>query len=182
MKTIQKISGGMALGFSLVLFLTSCKDDLSDGSARVRLTDAPALYSEVNVEILSVSVHYEDEHLGNKGWVTLESNAGVYNLLKLQNDVTVVLSDDQSLPLGKVTQIRLMLGDDNSVISSGVSYELKVPSGYESGVKIGLNTDLKFNKTIDIILDFDADKSVIMEGNGSFTLKPVIKVESIVEL
>lgn len=168
----------------LMIVATGCKKDNSvggSGAMSIKMTDAPAVYTAVNVDIQSVQIHYADETKGKMGWVMLATKAGIYDLLELQNDVTVTLAEEKSLPLGAVTQLRLLLGDKNTLITGDFVFELKVPSSVKTGIKIDLNTAITFQKTIDVTLDLVADSSIILEGNGSYVLKPVIKVKSIVQ-
>jgi hypothetical protein len=56
-------------------------------------------------------------------------------------------------------------------------HELKVPSGFQSGVKIVKGFTINANGTTEIILDFDAMSSVVEAGNSDkWLLKPTIKV------
>lgn len=173
MKTIVKLSGLISLILVLMLSPVSCK---KEGATKmtVRMTDAPGLYSEVNVEITGLQAHYD-----SKGWVNLDVNEGIYNLIELQNDVAVVLVDHAAIPTGKVTQMRLMIGDNNTVVDATGSHPLTVHSGSESGLKINVGRTIIPFRDIDILLDFDANASVVAEGNGSYALKPVIKVKSV---
>lgn len=183
------------------VILTSCKDDddtagmvvrLSDQNDQnaqkdqqvqmtVKMTDAPAAFMQVNVEILQVSVHYGDTTESGT-WVDLPTNAGIYDLLTLQDSLTVVLADANGLPTGEVSQIRLLLGDENTVLVDSVAFPLITPSGQQTGIKINLDYTLQAGFTYEVLLDFDAEQSVVIQGNGSFLLKPVIRVESILEL
>jgi hypothetical protein len=55
--------------------------------------------------------------------------------------------------------------------------ELKVPSGLQTGIKIVGGFTVTAGQTTDIILDFDALKSIVKAGaSGQWLLKPVIKV------
>ena len=79
------------------LFIVGCtKDEMNTGKMMIKMTDAPANFTEVNVEVQEIQVHYTNNNNTN-GWVTLNTNAGVYNLLDLQNDVSVVIVDPQNL-------------------------------------------------------------------------------------
>src|SRR5215212_11158430 len=97
------------------VLLFGCKKDDNNngggyGSMRVKMTDAPGDYKEVNVDIKLVEIN----HNGN--WIALSTNAGVYDLLKLRDSVTVPISDSVVINRGKVTQIRLILGNNNTVV------------------------------------------------------------------
>jgi len=89
------------------------------------------------------------------------------------------------LPPGKYTQMRLVLGANdsatplaNSVVPTGGSeVPLTTPSGQQTGVKMNIDIDIAANKMADFVLDFDACKSVVHAGaSGSYLLKPVVSV------
>jgi len=173
MKTIvyfvALVSVGM-LGIS-----TGCKKK-SEGNSQmtVKMVDAPGDFQQVNVEVLQVQVHHSGQ-----GWVNLPTNAGVYDLLTLQNDVSTTLVNAGSLPSGHLEQFRLILGDENNVMIDSVYYPLATPSAQQSGLKINLNADFAPNTLYELVLDFDAANSIVIQGNGAYSLKPVIKVLSI---
>lgn len=162
------------------LFIVGCtKDEMNNGKMMVKMTDAPADFTEVNVEVQEIQVHYANNNNNTNGWVTLNTNAGIYNLLDLQNDVSVVIVDPQDLSVGKITQMRLILGQQNTVATTDSIYPLKLSSQDETGLKIVTPFNIVANKTISILVDFDAEQSVVVEGDGSFRLKPVIKIKSV---
>ncbi|MBJ6117640.1 DUF4382 domain-containing protein [Pontibacter sp. BT310] len=174
---IPFLLSGLIFGFS------SCDSDTdSEGSGtsqlQVRMTDAPGDYEEVNIEIESVQVHRENTD-SEEGWVTLdEIHPGIYNLLDFANGRDTLLASAE-LPAGTISQIRLILGDENTVkLKSGEVIDLKTPSGQTSGVKLSVNAKLESDVTYVMLLDFDAAKSVVAKGNGGYNLKPVIRVIS----
>jgi hypothetical protein len=166
----------------LIVAIVSCsKKSDSNSSAymvNVRLTDNPFNAEEVNVDIRSVQLKYDDDD--NNGdddheWYTIDTHNKIYNLLDLQNDVNILLASGP-YPHDRVHEIRLLLGDRNSIKIGGILYPLTVPSGSSSGFKI------KINKTLvpgpnDILIDFDAGLSIHETGNGKFMLRPVLKIK-----
>jgi len=149
---------------------SSCKKNDST-TLQVSLTDAPADFDEVNVDIKEVQVNFKDD---STGWTSLNTNAKVYDLLTLQNNVQVVLATG-TVPTGTVRKIRFILGDNNTIVDSTGSHPLIVPSGSESGLKIDLNK--KLSSTFEnLVIDFDAALSVTSE-NGGYKLRPVLKIK-----
>jgi hypothetical protein len=128
---------------------------------------------EVNVDIELVRVKFREDSIG--GWMDLQTNAGVYNLLGLQNGVDTLLATGV-IPSDEVKEIRLVLGDDNSIKINGIVYPLTIPSGSESGLKIKINKRL--NGSLDsLLIDFDAALSILQTGAGDYKLKPVLKIK-----
>jgi hypothetical protein len=52
---------------------------------------------------------------------------------------------------------------------------MATPSAQQSGLKLNVQVNLTAGITYDLWLDFDACKSVVEQGNGSYILKPVIR-------
>ena len=161
--------------------LTSCdkNDDQASGTSRlsVRMTDAPGDYEEVNVDIQSVQIHRDASDNGS-GWVTLSNiNPGIYNLLDFANGADTLLASSD-LPAGHISQIRLILGPNNTLKlkDSGQIVDLKTPSAMQSGLKVQIHQELQADVSYVILLDFDASRSVVKAGNsGNYNLKPVIR-------
>lgn len=171
MKNTIKIFASLLV---IALVALSCNKEKGQGSMTLRMKDAPIDFDSVIVEIVQVDVHTEQS-----GWVTLNSNAGLYNLLELQNDVTAVLVNQNELPAGELSQLRLILGSNNYATADSINYPLLLNSQSNTGIKINLNANVPNNQLVEVLIDFDAEQSIVEQGNGSFRLKPVIKVESI---
>jgi hypothetical protein len=125
----------------------------------------------------SVQIHTDAGANDNsEGWTTLDNiKPGIYNLLDFSNGKDTLLAAS-TLPSGHISQIRLVLGENNSlVLKDGTTKLLKTPSGQTSGLKVQINADLEEDVTYVVLLDFDAAKSIVAKGNGGYNLKPVIR-------
>jgi len=137
----------------------------------IMLTDAPAVYDAVFVDVQQVQLHSETE-----GWIEVPvANPGVYNLLELSNGMDTLLGTCE-FPAGTLSQVRLILGDNNYVVVDSVSYPLTVPSGSTSGLKLNVHEVIEGGYTYTFWLDFDAAQSIHVTGNGKYMLKPVIRM------
>jgi hypothetical protein len=158
------------------------------GTLRVALTDAPACgFDEVNVTVERVRAHQSASAGENDaGWTDIVvSPARKINLLSLQNGVLVDLGQT-TLLAGNYTQMRLVLVSNKSVAKSntvkptgGSETELDTPSAAQSGLKLINGFTIEPNKTNFIVLDFDACKSIVKRGNGTYGLKPVIQMMAV---
>ncbi|MCR9172624.1 MAG: DUF4382 domain-containing protein [bacterium] len=178
MKRIGIIKITVLAVLSLVFAISCNKTNEKTGYLRVKMTDAPGDFDSVFVDIQQVQVHISN-NVGNSGWVDLNTNAGVYNLLELQNDITTVLADTNVLPVGDLQQMRLILGSNNSVVIDSLTYPLELTSQTNTGLKLNINTTISPNDLVEVLIDFDAAASIVETGQGKYILKPVIKVESI---
>lgn len=182
MKKVGKYLAGILAITLIVLAFEGCNKDGGTSRMYVKMKDVPGPYQQVNVDIKRVDIHYADSDKGSGGWVSLPTNAGVYDLLTLQNNVTVVLTNPDDIPAGKVEQMRLILGSNNSLMIDSLMFPLTAPSSENTGLKFNLNFDFIEDKSYEVKIDFDASMSIVLNGHGGYSLKPVIKVESITKL
>jgi hypothetical protein len=151
----------------------ACSTDEAKSRLEVRLTDSPGDYEEVNIDIQGVEIHRAEGNQSS-GWVSLDVQEGVYNILALTNGLDTLLGSAE-LPSGRVSQIRLILGSNNSVKVDGNVYPLTTPSSQQSGLKLNVQTQMSPGISYVITLDFDAARSVALNGMGAYRLKPVIR-------
>ncbi len=148
------------------------------------MTDAPSCgFDHVYVTVTKVRVNASSSAGDTDGgWtdITLPSPQKI-DLLSLTNGV---LTDLGRAPLaaGQYQQIRLVLAQNqgntvaNSVVVSGTTAEqsLATPSATQSGYKIIQPFTVQANTLVDLVLDFNACKSIVARGNGTYSLKPVV--------
>ena len=164
----------MGIGF----LLTGCsKNNSSSNPAhlQVKLTDAPGDYKAVNVDVTEVQINTTTD--STSGWVTVPHlHVGVYNLMDLTGGADTLLGSID-LPAGQISQIRLVLGTNNTVtLKDGTTVNLNTPSAQQSGLKLNVDQTLTGGITYKLLLDFDAGRSVVSAGNSNkYNLKPVIK-------
>jgi hypothetical protein len=162
----------LVLMISAALF--SCKKDdtnFGEGKSRLtfKLTDAPGDFDKVNIDLKGVEVIVDDTT------ISLDVNKGVYNLLDFVNGKDTIIVDQQ-IPSGTISQIRLILGDDNTIVIGDNEYNLKTPSAQQSGLKLNVHYEFHEGIAYEYTIDFDAARSVVKTGNGQYILKPVLKV------
>jgi len=163
------------------------------GTLYLSLADATTdEYQAVYVTIKEVWVHMGGNEKNDRNWEVVASPDETYELLDLVNGVREELGISELLT-GHYTQMRLIIGDapDNGINifseshlhanyiidGAGIYHELKVPSGLQTGIKIVNGFDINANETTELILDFDAMRSVVKAGSGDkWLLKPCIKV------
>jgi len=161
----------LTLTFVLSMVFVACKKDARMSTLQVKLTDAPADWDEVNIDLKQVNVNFNND---TAGWVSLDTKDTIYNLLGLQNGLDTLIAQG-TFPTNTVHEIRLVLGDNNTIKVNGQTYPLTIPSGATSGLKIKVSK--KLNATLEtVVLDFDAGASVTEEQDG-YKLRPVITVK-----
>jgi len=164
------------LFFALALVACNDNNDKS-GSANtrveIRLTDAPAAYDAVNINVQSVSLNVDSK------WIDIDLlHPDIYNLLDFQNGIDTLLAQ-KDIPSGLISQIRLNLGEaGNSIVKNGISYPLEIPSSAQSGLKLNLHYQLMPDIVYRLWIDFDASRSIVKTGSDKYILKPVIRTYS----
>jgi hypothetical protein len=189
------------MGFLLTVFLAGCGSSGDGGTPQagvlgVSMTDAPACgYDEVNVTVSKVRVHQSDSADDKAaGWtdITLDP-ARKINLLDLNDPTQPTFAletlGESPLAAGHYTQLRLVLVPNsggsplaNSIVLSTTPGEiaLDTPSAVQSGIKLIHQFTVGSGQRVDLLLDFDACKSIVQTGSGKYKLMPVIKVIPVV--
>jgi uncharacterized protein DUF4382 len=183
----------------LALLVAGCGSGGGDGGGGtgtlgVSLTDNPACgFDQVNVTVSKVRVHQSATASDtDAGWTDITLNTPrKINLLDLndptQPNFALESLGDTPLAAGHYTQLRLVLVPNsnnpnaplaNSVVLSGTSTEipLATPSGIQTGIKLIHQFDVAAGQRVDLVLDFDACKSIVARNDGTYSLQPVIQV------
>ncbi len=158
--------------FALTLGIAACKKDTDQTTLKIRLTDGPGDYQQVNVDIREIRVKTSND---TAQWILLQTNAGIYNLLDFQNGIDTLIAVGP-VPTDTLKEVRFILGPDNSVMVDSVLYPLTTPSAQESGLKVKIDKHLGLDINT-FVLDFDAEASVKLQGNGEYKLHPVIRLK-----
>lgn len=157
------------------------------GTLGVSLTDAPSCgFDKVFVTVTKVRVHKSaSAGAEDDGWteIAVDPAKSKIDLLSLANGVLQPLGQ-VPLAAGHYSQLRLVLNKNsgnglaNSVIPTGQANEMPLitPSAVGSGLKLVNEFDIEAGQRADLVLDFDACKSIVTRGNGEYALKPVVKV------
>ena len=185
MKALKNFKLILLLPLSILFF--NCNNDSNSSSQSnldtmstisIRLADMPGDFDHVYIDVVDIMIKYNDDSDGDDGWQSIDPiNTGVYDLLELTGGINVLLVDGYEMPPGTLNQIRLILGDDNTVVIDDETFPLRTPSAQQSGLKLKVNHELEAGFTYNFLLDFDVDRSIVIAGNsGNINLKPVIRV------
>jgi hypothetical protein len=151
----------------------------SVGNLTILMKDKPVLDADqIWVTINSIKVHYAD----TDEFIEVSDVEQKFDLLELKNNPTPLV--EATLAAGHYNQIRMdviegsiiFLEDDGEEGPAEVPYDLKVPS---NKIKIPIQFYIEEGASVQIILDFDAEKSIKVTKQGkkdSYILRPVIKV------
>lgn len=113
----------------------------------------------------------------SQGWEVVSNETQTFDLLTLQNGTFTSLAN-ASVPAGHYTQIRLRVAAGSNVVVGGVAHPLVIPSGMQTGVKLVSGFEVPAGGVAQLTLDFDGARSIVVAGDGTYHLKPTIKVAS----
>lgn len=164
------------LAFTVAVAVVGCSNNSTDpsqnGTLKIRLTDAPGVYDAVNLTFSEISAHLDSQ------WVTVRSEPITVNLLEWANGKSLEIGS-ADVPAGRYTQIRIKI-DSAEIVVDGISNQLEVPSGAQTGLKLGPAFTIAAGSTYELVIDFDAQRSIVTTGPPSnprgYKLKPRLRV------
>lgn len=188
MKHLKLIITGIIL--STIAFVGCNQDEVTlenKGRLNVHITDAPFpidLVSSTVVTIDAVEIKKKAEAEmddDESSFILLTDELMEIDLLELTNGVTELIATTD-LEAGIYDEIRLHVVDATVILKNGSEYNLKIPSGSSSGLKVKIRPSITINEgeTSDVLLDFDLSKSFVVKGNlngniNGFIFKPVVR-------
>lgn len=197
MKTIRSILINSIAATFAALMLTACGSDSggggggSTGTASLSLTDAPIDEAlDVTVRIDGVEfqpnggdrvMFYLADTTGTCEVVDVQDslNPCEVNLLDYQGIDRITLLDKVTLPAGKYSWLRLILNDEPGSITllDGSLFDLRIPSGAETGLKLHSGFIVAQGNHTDYTIDFDLRKSVHNpHGQEEYILRPTLRI------
>lgn len=161
----------VSLFILLALFVFSSCANKTTGNIRIYLKDLPIAADSIPVTISAV-----DAHKTGGAWLQVSTEMKTVDLILLRDRQDLIA--DVDIEDGSYTELRLITVSGKIVVG-GKTYDLVVPS---TEIKIPARFDIIKEGKTEIILDFDADKSIEVHptgGGNEYILRPVITVVSI---
>lgn len=136
----------------------------------IQMHDSSADLQEVNIHIKRVEVRKSNN--GDTEWEIIEEPDKTYNLLELVNGNTALLGKKE-VESGSYRQIRLTLGEDNSLMRENQSHDLSLNGN--TTVTLDTNADLSEGDYYVLNIDFDVSRSIQMREESDYLLDPVVR-------
>lgn len=176
MTTFTKYGALLLVGISL---LGACKKEDEGGSMSVVMSGSSGDFNTVNVAVKKVDVHYEDQHVGNGGWVSLSSYDTGCSFNHEANNGSQVCYD-KKLPLGKIDQLRLTFGGNNTLVNShGDTLQATLSDGTDGVKLIAFSSELKTDRYMELEMEFDCKKSIARSDNNTYSMDPVLSIKRV---
>lgn len=157
---------------SAALLLAACKKETPDvGVVKVKLTEAPAEYDAINLDIRKIKIHTDNSH-PKADWIELKTQAGVYDLLE-QNSADALIAEGE-VPAGPFHELKVELGTGNSIVVGGETYRLEVPPNDDPTLKFTISEQVEEGDERVMLMDFAASRSIVKEGS-KYILKPRLR-------
>ena len=168
------------LTFSLIILLfSSCKKD-EMGSVTVTIHDSGSAvaYDEIVIDVRRVEVTFANANTNNEfGKYFLDAHNQQFDLASLADSSDAEIANKKRMPIGDLTEMRIVAGEDNYIKINGVKYDLVVSNAPNSGLTFPLDDKgIYAGQQAEIVLNIDVAGSVQQSG-GSYTLNPLIEVE-----
>lgn len=185
----------LSILFVLVIILTltflACeKTDYTPvqrfGELNINITDDAFpidLIESAGITIFKVDIREMDVE-EDSAFIIISEDTSYFDLMKLRNGITAELLSVE-LPIGDYDLVRLYVLNADLTLVDGRTFDVKVPSGEETGIKMFVTPALKVRSSFsaDLLLDFNLEKSFVIQGNyktpagiKSFSFKPVTRV------
>tara|TARA_R110001592_G_scaffold20142_5_gene82023 strand:+ start:1715 stop:2293 length:579 start_codon:yes stop_codon:yes gene_type:complete len=183
MRVLQK--GRTAIFLSFLTIFLSCSSEsinqdleLNKATVSVNLIGAQAEFDLVNIEVLDVQVKVIDDESVPNCWLSLNVNSkGIYNLLDLIDDSEANLVNSLKIPAGEIYEVKLVLGDNNTIVIDGKTLPLVMNSEHAKGLVVRTEKDLKSNTDYSFSINFDVKKSILKTNiKDRIILSPVLSV------
>ncbi|HKQ46569.1 MAG TPA: DUF4382 domain-containing protein [Phycisphaerae bacterium] len=132
------------------------------GKLVLQVTDKPfpvdfiaeALVTVTRVEVRQAS---EDEN-AEDGFVVIFEGERTLDLLDLRNGRTDLLAE-ADIPVGMYDQMRLVVTEGHITLTDDSEFDLKVPSGESSGIKLNFEFEIVEDEELVLLLDVDLSRA-----------------------
>jgi hypothetical protein len=191
MKTQTFLSGFLVAALAC-LFTAGCnKKNEGEGTGKVSvsITDAPFkidLIESAEITVSKVLIRIKSAS-DTVPYIVLTDKETTIDLIKLRNGVLEELVT-LDIPSGTYNRINLIVSEASLKLKTGEVFDLKIPSGSSSGIKINITPPIVIESQMsgDVILDADLSKSFVLKGNPAkpdkivgFKFKPVIRAVNV---
>ena len=186
-KLISAISAATVILMFIACSKTISPDNSGTGRLVIKITDAPFpidIVESAGITITKVEIRKVGDCISDGSpFMVVSEDTMSFNLIELRNGVVASLPEIE-IPEGNYDLIRLYVDEAGLRIKDGDRFNVKVPSGKQTGIKIFIRPELSIagGLTSELLLDFDLSRSFVVQGNPitragikGFIFKPVIR-------
>ncbi len=156
------------------------------GELTIKITDDPFpidLIESAGIIIFKVDIREQDVE-DDSAFITISEDTAYFDLMELRNGITAKLLQVE-VPVGDYDLVRLYVSSADLTLIDERTFDVKVPSGEQTGIKMFVKPALKVRSSFsaDLLLDFNLEESYVLQGNyktpagiNGFSFKPVVRV------
>lgn len=156
------------------------------GRLVLSVTDAPFPREHVRAVLVTFGAirgRVEESTALADGWHELSNELRTIDLLPLHDGIKAELLG-ADVPPGLWSELRIVLESARIELVDGRSFDLKVPSGDTSGLKVKPEPAVRVvgGLSVELVLDFDLERSFVVQGDPEtaagikgFIFKPVLE-------
>ncbi|MFK7780875.1 DUF4382 domain-containing protein [Psychroserpens sp.] len=169
-----------SLLFSVIalVLLSSCSkeedsDYIENSLVNVKLVGTETQLNRLNLEILDVQLRILEDETSPNAWLSLNTiNTGIHDLTNFTDNQFITLVDFEQVPAEFIYNIKLVLGNDNSVVKNHVEYIVDIESEYNNSSVNVLEKQLVENKLYEFTIELDIDESIKFPSQNEAVLTP----------
>lgn len=157
----------------------------ASGNFRLIATDAPFSYD--GIASAKVIIKQIDAKSSGDRVSSVLATPKTIDLVQLKNGLVSVVID-LNLPAGEYKELNLIIESGSVDLKTGEHFNLKIPSGASSGLKLAFNPALNITTgaSEDILLDIDLARSFVPQGDSKdastitgFHFKPTLRMANL---
>lgn len=153
----------------LLISLNSCSKEYETETfpdsalVTVKLQGLSSQLTSANIDVTDIQFQIKVDETEEGAWVSLNTvNMGVHDLTQITGNSVVTLVDFDEIDLGTVYGLKVVLGEDNSIVKNGITYQLSLHNNLPNEAVNLVNKDIQSNMLYEFIIEFDIDASVIL--------------------
>jgi len=167
---------------AIILFSSCSKEEesttLENSLVNVKLIGTQTQLSRLNLEILDVQLRVLEDENDPKAWLSLNTiNTGIHDLTDFTGNHVITLVDFEQVPSEFIYNIKIVLGDENSVVKNNIEYVVDIESEYENASVNVLEKQLVENKLYEFTVELNIDESVRFDSENKAKLNPRMSTE-----
>jgi hypothetical protein len=118
-----------------------------------------------------------------KGWVDLKLVPGIYDLMALQNDVSIYLTSQTNIDAGEFKYLYVFFGGENSIMINEQKHCMRLKV---NALTVNLDAMIKSGMLSEILIGFDFCDAISVDtsynNDGCYILDPRIIVKGYSEI
>lgn len=163
--------------FTLLLLSNCSKEEestyIENSLVNVKLVGTHTQLNRFNLEVLDVQLKVLEDETNPNAWLSLNTiNTGVHDLTNFIDNQVITLVDFEQVPAEFIYNIKLVLGEENSVVKNHIEYVLDVESEYDNASVNVLEKKLVENKLYEFTIELDIDESIHFSSQNEAKLNP----------